>query len=51
MLDIFYSKNEQGKTAQNLIFEFCKTNLEEIIQTHKQKEKYIPIEDVREYMR
>lgn len=51
MLDIYYSKNEEGKTAQNLIFEFCKTNLEEIIQTHKQKEKYIPIEDVRDYMR
>jgi glycogen synthase kinase 3 beta len=31
MLDIFYSKNEEGKTAQNLIFEFCKTNLEEVI--------------------
>lgn len=31
MLDIYYSKNEEGKTAQNIIFEFCKTNLEEII--------------------
>jgi hypothetical protein len=23
MLDIYYSKNEEGKTAQNIIFEFC----------------------------
>jgi serine/threonine protein kinase len=32
LLDIYYSKNEEGKTAQNLVFEFCKTNLEEVIQ-------------------
>ena len=31
MLDIFYSKNEEGKTAQNIIFEYCQTNLEDII--------------------
>jgi glycogen synthase kinase 3 beta len=31
LLDIYYSKNEEGKTAQNLIFEFCNTNLEEMI--------------------
>ena len=51
MLDIYYSKNEEGKTAQNLIFEYCKTNLEEIIQNHKQKDKYIPLSNVRDYMR
>ena len=32
MLDIFYTKNEDGKTAQNIIFEYCKTNLEDLIQ-------------------
>ena len=32
MLDIFYTKNEEGKTAQNIIFEYCKTNLEDLIQ-------------------
>ncbi len=31
LLDIYYSKNEEGKTAQNLIFEFCRFNLEESI--------------------
>jgi hypothetical protein len=31
LLDIYYSKNDEGKTAQNLIFEFCRTNLEEVI--------------------
>ena len=31
MLDIYYSRSEDGKTAQNLIFEFCNKNLEEII--------------------
>ena len=51
MLDIYYSKNEEGKTAQNLIFEFCSTNLEEVIQNHKQKEKYIDAFEVKEYMK
>jgi serine/threonine protein kinase len=23
MLDIYYSKNEEGKKVQNLVFEFC----------------------------
>ena len=32
MLDIFYTKSEDGKTAQNIIFEYCKTNLEDLIQ-------------------
>ncbi len=51
MLYIYYSKNEEGKTAQNLIFEFCKTNLEEIIQKSKEKQQYIPMEDIKTYMK
>lgn len=51
LLDIYYSKNEEGKTAQNLIFEFCKTNLEELIQQAKSKEEHIPFDHVRTYMR
>ena len=51
LLDIYYSKNEEGKTAQNLIFEFCRTNLEEVIQQHKSTEKYIPVADVRRFLR
>ena len=35
MLEIYYSRSKDGKTAQNLIFEFCKNNLEEVIQEHK----------------
>jgi hypothetical protein len=31
MLDIYYSRSEDGKTAQNLVFEYCNKNLEEII--------------------
>ena len=51
MLDIYYSKNEEGKTAQNLIFEFCSTNLEEVIQDHKKNDKYIDPDEVREFMK
>jgi hypothetical protein len=31
MLEIYYSRSEDGKTAQNLVFEYCNKNLEEII--------------------
>lgn len=31
MLEIYYSRSEDGKTAQNLVFEYCKKNLEEVI--------------------
>ena len=51
LLDIYYSKNDEGKTAQNLIFEFCRTNLEEVIQQSKKEEKYIPVSEVRQYMK
>lgn len=51
MLDIFYSKNEEGKVAQNIIFEYCKTNLEEKIQKSKEAGTYMPMDDIREYMR
>jgi serine/threonine protein kinase len=51
LLDIYYSKNEEGKTAQNLIFEYCRTNLEEVIQNSKKAQQYIPVADVRNYMK
>jgi serine/threonine protein kinase len=31
MLEIYYSRSQDGKTAQNLIFEYCNRNLEEVI--------------------
>ena len=31
MLDIYYSKNDDGKRVQNIVFEFCSTNLEDVI--------------------
>ena len=31
LLNIYYSKNEEGKVVQNLVFEFCNSNLEEAI--------------------
>lgn len=43
MLDIYYSKSKDGKIAQNLIFEYCKNNLEEVIQDHKARNEAIPI--------
>lgn len=31
VLDIFYTKSDDGKMAQNLVFEHCSTNLEALI--------------------
>lgn len=51
MLEIYYSRSEDKKTAQNLVFEYCKKNLEEIIQEHKKNETRIEIADVKNYMK
>ena len=51
MLDIFYSKSQDKKTAQNIVFEFCSTNLESVIQEHKDKKEYIPMSKIRSYMK
>ena len=50
MLEIYYSKGAEGKTAQNLVFEFCNSNLEEVIQDAKKNDKRIPITDIKKYM-
>jgi serine/threonine protein kinase len=51
MLDIYYSKATDGKTAQNLVFEYCSKNLEEIIQETKKRESRIHISDIKQYMK
>ena len=51
MLDIFYTKNEEGKTAQNIIFEYCKTNLEDLIQQSKERRVHIAMPDIKDYMK
>ena len=51
MLDIYYSRGQDGKTAQNLVFEYCNKNLEEVIQEHKKNESRIPIKEIRDYMK
>lgn len=35
MLDIYYSRNEDGKNVQNVVFEYCSESLEDVIQSHK----------------
>lgn len=49
VLDIFYSKNEDEKLAQNLVFEFCSDNLESMITEKKGKKKFFSMEKVRDY--
>ena len=51
MLEIYYSKGKDGKTAQNLVFEYCNRNLEEIIQETKKKDERIKIGQIKNYMK
>ena len=51
LLNIYYSKNEEGKVVQNLVFEFCSQNLEEVIQNAKENRKLIPMSDIKDFMR
>ena len=51
MLAIYYTRDDKGKTVQNLIFEFCSQNLEDIICQHRKAEKPIPMGDIKNYMR
>lgn len=49
ILDIFYSKSEDDKLAQNLVFEFCKDNLESMITEMKGKKEHFTIDEVRNF--
>ena len=51
VLDIFYSKSEDEKLAQNLVFEFCSNNLESMITQYKSDQENFEIDKVRNYTR
>ncbi len=37
MLDIYYSKTDDGKRIQNIVFEYCSQDLEEVIKKAKEE--------------
>lgn len=49
VLDIFYSKSDDDKLAQNLVFEFCTNNLESMITEMKTNKEHFQLEKVRDY--
>lgn len=51
MLDIYYSKGEDGKNIQNLVFEYCSQNLEDMIQKHKELQQAISMREIKDTMR
>lgn len=41
MKDIFYTKSEENKLIQNIVFEYMETNLENMLQSNiKKKQKF-----------
>lgn len=51
LLDAFYSVNEEGKTIQNLVFEFVTENLEKYIEDFRKKRQHIPINEIKRIAR
>jgi serine/threonine protein kinase len=51
MLDIYYSVMDTGKKVQNIVFEYCDQNLEDVIQSAKAKNEPIPMEQIKDFMR
>jgi serine/threonine protein kinase len=51
MLDIYYSKNDEGKRVQNIVFEYCSQDLEEVIKLAKEANTPIPMKDVKDFMK
>ena len=51
MIDIYYSKQEDGKRIQNIVFEYCSKDLEEVIKQAKELGKPIPGAEIKDYMR
>ena len=47
LLDAFYSVNNDGKTIQNLVFEFVSLNLESFIENYHKKKRHIPIDRIK----
>lgn len=46
VLDIFYTKNKEGKMAQNLVFEYCKENIENMIQQKKESKGHFTMDEI-----
>jgi serine/threonine protein kinase len=53
LLDIYYTNDEEAenpKKIQNLVFEYCSQNLEDIIQRAKSDQIAIPMPNIKNYM-
>ena len=50
ILDFYYSKNENSKLIQNIVFEYMEDNLESMIQTRLQKNLYFSQWEIKFYI-
>lgn len=48
--DIFYTQSENGKTAQNLVFEYCPYNLESMIQEMNQTKRHFEMAKIKSFV-
>lgn len=51
MLNIFYTETNKKGLIQNIIFEYCSKNLEDVIGYFRKKQQNVPIAKVKSYMK
>ncbi len=49
LLDFFYTIDENNKTIQNTVLEFCDKSLEICIKEANQKNEFLPMSDIKKY--
>lgn len=51
MLDFFYTLDENNKTIQNTVLEYCDKSLEICIKEANQKNEFLPMSEIKTYIK
>ena len=51
LLQFFYSTDKMNRLIQNSVFEFCDSNLEDLLKSLDQHDKYLPMQDIKRLIR
>ena len=51
LLDFFYTVDENNKTVQNTVLEYCDKSLEICIKEANLKNEFIPMRDIKKYIK
>jgi hypothetical protein len=51
MLDFFYTIDDKQRIIQNTVLEFCDMSLEDVLKDLDQRRSFLPMHDVKKYVR